>query len=628
MMTWKFVANAVRLAEPDASGSTTITHLEDLWTASGEGSASLDPQGVAGLWATTTSTLYVEDGDGDWVFVFHNNFHALGTSLKEDPQRDGAHQSRHAVAEVETSWSSALTASGPLGDLATTTASVTRYLQFQKANYLKFQDGLNPLSTDLESGLGLYEGMSTSPFVATSIPYQTEVNTPWGFQYIQKYRVRLFGPPPFHRGSSTVSFVPVLSTVNVQFYLAFRDVTVIEVPLSVKGGYQWLMIAKRVRVVHGSGTDGHTAVDADQAFSMLGAKECLSDIVVFKSNNPSFQNDDLTNLVKGPYLLVDSLASVEEDQNFRTSNRVPCAVFERSTGLPDLYVYYVVESAVRADGTSGDYSFDYDLGSGVTATQLGNTQDAWAAGSWANNGRGIAVKKIAYDDLRVEVLEDDYPLYQSSWTKNDAVTGELLGLVRVWISAGGGWSPTGVPVRFWEDRFDNSATGVNYTPVKADPCAVWTQDGNIRLFFACFARPAAGAGADQITPANGWGIWHAASIPDGRRLSQSADPMTTTGTFRAVYGKDFIVRPEDAGSWPDMVAASDVSAADPRKWMDADVFLLKGDKVGMLVGCERYFDPAGGTAFRSYGGDPLGRFEGDMADLTWPWTDAFGGVFP
>ena len=210
-MVWKYVANAVRLAEIDDSG--TISHLEDLWTKTGAGPFSLDPDGVAGVWGTTTSTVHVEDSLGDWVFVFHNNWNQLERSLKDSSLlHSEIHQSNYAVNDVAGNWANQLRAEGPPGDLASTTASVLKYLQFQRAELAKFQDGLNHASTDLEAGLGLYDTMPTPyPFVATSIPYLMERVTGWPFYYIDDYRVgtSVGGPGLPTGGGFTVSFVPV-----------------------------------------------------------------------------------------------------------------------------------------------------------------------------------------------------------------------------------------------------------------------------------------------------------------------------------------------------------------------------------------------------------------------------------
>ena len=124
----------------------------------------------------------------------------------------------------------------------------------------------------------------------------------------------------------------------------------IQAPKSSKV-FPWLMIAKRVRVF-ADNANVTSINDADLFDKSLGAATSISDVVLFKSNNPSFHHDGGALVVKGPYLLVDSLESVMENQLFRTSNRVPSAVFDEPSN--DLYVYYVVESSVRDDGISTD----------------------------------------------------------------------------------------------------------------------------------------------------------------------------------------------------------------------------------------------------------------------------------
>ncbi len=77
------------------------------------------------------------------------------------------------------------------------------------------------------------------------------------------------------------------------------------------------------------------------------------------------------------------------------------------------------------------------------------------------------------------------------------------------------------------------------------------------------------------------------------------------------------------GSWPDLLVPSDSSAADRKKVMDPDVFVLPDGEWVMFAGCVRYFKAEGSSEWKNYQGNPLGRYAGDPADLSWSWSNAF-----
>lgn len=452
-------------------------------------------------------------------------------------------------------------------------------------------------------GLDMGAGPSSGPLPAyrTSVPKVYAQVTGWSYESISA-----LGPS----GAT-------LQTLQGDFWVGFKDPTVIRVPRAT--GYdKWLMFLTRIRVPSSADLTTPTAV-----LSSGSRSEALSDIVVFVSNNIGFVHDPTTTTadqVLGPYLVVDSLSSVAAVQAFRTSSQVPCAVFDGNKADPALYVYYVSEAPIR---TSDDTNlFD----SAVANADLIDRLNTWAGGDYLRDGRGFCVKKIAFSDLEREVLLSA-PTPQEGWTRESAVTGELLGLARIWIAVEDGYAmgsglSVGTRVELWDHHFYAEDLGTNHTPVKVDPFAVYNHEGGgIRIFFACFERNAIDIDSTYVTPANGWGIWQAAPIEDGVFLKQLGRPLA--GAFAEMrYGRDFIVRKQrPTGEWPDMLAPSDSSAADRKKYMDPDVFVLPGSQWVMLAGCVRYY--LDGTRFKDYVGNPLARFEGDEADLTWGWADAW-----
>lgn len=126
---------------------------------------------------------------------------------------------------------------------------------------------------------------------------------------------------------------------------------------------------------------------------------------------------------------------------------------------------------------------------------------------------------------------------------------------------------------------------------------------------------------------NGHGIWHATAIPSGATLLDY-DKGTRE---KSVYCKHFLVRAGrlDSGTrvWPDLVVASDVTAAVPRVFQDPDGWVTAGGRVNVFAGA------AGATwldapfdSFRNFKkriDGPLVRIEGSLSDVDWDWADAF-----
>ena len=239
-----------------------------------------------------------------------------------------------------------------------------------------------------------------------------------------------------------------------------------------------------------------------------------------------------------------------------------------SQSTPSLFVYYQAESnhglgyAYDATGTATGVEavtappFKTTVASALStsgADTSASDYDAAIARSGSDELRGVWAKRIdVVGGARTGSILDllGSPTAEDTWTQRDAVPGELLGRVRVWV-AQPGHSPN---VRRFESAFNTlSSGGVEYPPWLADPVAVTAGFGTdaeqLCLYFAANPDQAltssgvinAGASGTNAVP-NRHGLWRGAAVPEDTRLAVLVGGATT-GTVFAVLGRDFVVRP-------------------------------------------------------------------------------------
>lgn len=452
-----------------------------------------------------------------------------------------------------------------------------------------------------------------------------------------------------------------LTTVSVDLYATLKDLHICRVPATVYGPHGgWLLLGARSRVKAKRGLDGITLRPET---TDLTATNAIADIIGYfvPGTSPDFDSSAV-----GPFLVVDSLDALpfSSTQPFRCMCGVPGAAFvEDSSGTTWLMVYYVVEDAWKnvIDAASpSPATFDQ-----VTSGYVQLAHLAYFGGTFADVGRGIAVKRIAASTFAAQVATllagTSPPSSEATWTRTDAMAGTLLGKARFWVAKSGTlWSM----VSPWETEFgstftDTSSPGpevtVLTTPVATDPSPALCE-GQLVLYHARIPRRADNDVSQEIFDGtNGHGIWRAALLPDGKVLAPFGGPSTSITTD---FGRDFVVAPGtgSTGLSVDQIVVDGISYTAPRDasgesfynstdWrqhLDPDPFELPSGDWCLLAGGQRYgFDPVGGTASFPgrfdggveeivYGsptsrsiGTPLDRFAANAADACIDWEKAF-----
>ena len=617
-MAWSVVGNEVYLTE-DGVG------LSDNWNSVPTADLALFD---AGVWATSTATVPY-DADAAWLFDIRQVqiANSAGTFVSPATREQGNNPSM---------WNDMLVLPRPaytFGEAFTGTSGVTVTEHLGRIPIPISTSATINLDTAAQITTGALPEWTSVPRLyanALSLTYDAITGYPWWSLIINS---GFGGPAPF-----TV-------TEPLDFYVVFKDPCVVKVPESLAPEGAWLMVVGRFRVLSSA------ASDAEAASNLCNPAQSIGDIVAFVSNNTEFVADAATGrTLRGPYLLVDSLAAVSLKQRFRLWLSVPGAAFAKDSTSwdppgdnnpvlknldgPDLflYVYYVIEKSVDNTGAP---PFDY-----VSIGTWADEYDRWAGGSFDSDGAGIAVKRFLASDLLGNLLNSDYLTslvltQQDAWNKNDALPGDLLGGVRVWIPDGGLGSGLRY-VRSFDDVFaatvpdpmNPGAAPVDVTPKAVDPEAILDEAGALHLLFATFPRRMFEGVPELITPDNGWGIWHGVALPSGLSLRVGGGAEVST-----VHGKDIVIRPKTlGGDWRDLVAPSNAWAADPRRYIDPNIIRDAAGNWVVLAGCERFVpkprylttsiirrEPTT-TIFHT---DPLTRIEGAYADLSWPWTAAF-----
>lgn len=284
--------------------------------------------------------------------------------------------------------------------------------------------------------------------------------------------------------------------------------------------------------------------------------DMLNDIVVWWSETAEFTEP------AGPVLLVSGLDALpDQTGQFRMWISVPGgALLESPDGVESLYVYYVYHAFEPGD----------DKTSPPPGTEWWDTRgtgaDTWmsAVRRWRSK-QGVAEQGMAVKRLDLQTILDaiDAGAYsESSWAYTDAVAGDLLGHVRLWVASSE--PSSGYEVRPFQAVFPY-AKAVDPMPLVCDD--------ELTLYYA--ANIVEGAGS-RVGSRFGQGVWRAmalpqyldvvnldpgfwrASVPEGEfgrtdgglsptpaaPLSSKLDPRveTPSGAFVAVFGRDFVVR--------------------------------------------------------------------------------------
>ena len=290
----------------------------------------------------------------------------------------------------------------------------------------------------------------------------------------------------------------------------------------------------------------------------------LSDIVAWWAPDPDFAEG-----LKGPFLLVHTL-DWDPDLDYRGSIGVPGAAVVGEGADAAMYLYYAAEatrSTPYVDAVEGYEGASYEARTGVKRIRLSDLRQA--------------IRKGGGDEL--------------SWTIADAVPGELLGGVRIWTPEAGS-SPTDDPLRLQplDDIYEVAGRPV-------DPCPFTCAKG-LQLFST---RMPEGGNFDAI--AQGQGIWHATTLPEGRRIRTDDGEEHT-----ARYGVDFIVRaPNSEGETPDLIQSdADLPASTrERVLIDADVIELSPGRITVFTG--------------SMDHSALYRTDGKLEEACTVWTEAW-----
>lgn len=310
-----------------------------------------------------------------------------------------------------------------------------------------------------------------------------------------------------------------------------------------------------------------------------GAVESISDIVAFYDPGvrPTFDHSG----VVGPILLVDSLEALPfaASKRFRCWLSVPSAAFAEDPNDPGklkLFVYYVVEDAWKSLARATP---DPPLYDDVDVVYRRRAHQAYFGGSFEDNGRGIAVKRLDAQNLaRVFTPSPgSWPTSELSWTANDAWHGDLLGHVRWWLPG----ASSGMYVVPWESEYassyedPDSGAVFDSTPIAVDPAAT-SCDGELFLYCARILKNQPGdntasspvddiaAGiwqdTDRGTVSSGHGIWRAAAIPGGLSFVNVDD----SSIVPTIFGVDFVSRRPNAltHASPDQLVISGINPGD------------------------------------------------------------------
>ena len=319
---------------------------------------------------------------------------------------------------------------------------------------------------------------------------------------------------------------------------------------------------------------------------------------------------------------------------------VPSATFATSSSQlgPSLFVYYQAENNHGWTSIDSGGAAEGAPPFGATAQAAGEAADASAANyaaavsrTGSNDLRGTWVKRIDADALRgvrgtiYQLLGT--PMSEDTWTRANAIPGELLGRVRFWLAEPGDYPN----VRRFHLAFDTIAdtfgTGhpLWYADAAAGTCNLGTNDEHMHLYFAAnpdgYARSSglvnASASSTNQVP-TGHGVWVSAAVPDGESLVVRTGAMWST-TVTAVQGRDFVCRaPTSSKPMGDCVKASTGPLG--YYWFDPDPAQL-GDGSWQVQTGHNYDPGSPGEADQA-----LRVTEGAEADGCRAWTDAWDTV--
>ncbi|MES2644432.1 MAG: hypothetical protein V4850_33405 [Myxococcota bacterium] len=276
--------------------------------------------------------------------------------------------------------------------------------------------------------------------------------------------------------------------------VVYKDPTVLRLPDA-----SWLMVLARYRTL-ASGTNQ----------PMVGS--AAGDVVAWRASDPAFTRD-----LTGPHWLVDGLQAVP-GQTQSAWLGVPGAVVAGTGADLRLDVYYTFHVDAQ-DGRSY-----------LEAATAGDPRSSTKARpEGPKDQQGVGVKRFRWSDLQAQ-LSRPAPT-EDRWEAAGALSGSLLGRVRVWAA-----SDLPGLARPFDDAFAR---------VKIVDPAPFACTGAADLFFA--AIPSGGPGAPR-TALDAHGIWHASALPTGALVCSGADPTRPCTVTPAVEGLDFIVAPGGVAS--------------------------------------------------------------------------------
>ncbi|MFZ5478769.1 MAG: hypothetical protein ACOZNI_18500 [Myxococcota bacterium] len=484
------------------------------------------------------------------------------------------------------------------------------------------------------------------PATETSIPTTkrqcTVDRVKWRYDYIDGFTPGWEAQDFVGQRWGTASY----TTSEDYFAVTYKDPHVIKVP----GEDRWIMFLARYRIRESDiasdvwsscyeRSEGCSQADSTGFFDTNNPHtgRCIADVVAYVSDNADFSLDKGT--VAGPYLMVDSLEAVPEVQ-VRFWLGVPGATFAEDEGEEYLYLYYIVEPDHGYGTDEGPYVDVLTPGDGTANKNyyMDQLKSSALEVSYLNGilQPGLWVKRIKASVLK-DFFDSSGSTDESQWTKDSAVSGDLLGKVGLWAVEPNAIGEFGSLVagvgtveslsRYWTWfavlGFQGPVNSL-VTPRIADPCPVECGDGRMALFFS--VAPSLenedptqniAASSDDVPVPRVHGIWHAMSVPTGARLAfeTRAGPVTV----EALFGKTFVVNMQvdpANGRYKDQVyeaTATDLAETN-RQFTpsDPDAFLtLSG--FGTSAGVRVYF-----TGLRVA--------DGDSADVCYDYTSAWTSV--
>lgn len=451
----------------------------------------------------------------------------------------------------------------------------------------------------------------SQPVHSTCVPEKkrscTEDESPWQYEYLDTCALS---------GGFPNVCTPSYAVREERFAVHYKDPSVVELPAG--GGY--LMLLSRLRSY-----DAVAAVDTCggcPVAALGGPATTIGDIVAFWSDNPEF--DDGAGTVRGPFLIVDSLDALP-GISLRFWLSVPGGAVISNGDVQALFVYYQVEASADPDPLQAGAATYPD--GGVTNSEyfavLGHYPYASRSATRVFSG-APAVRRIALDDLLAHVGDaasaGTGSTDEAAWTRSDAVPGDLLGQVRIWLCNVAEYGPM-PQVRLFDRVYEQGSGTSRWFPRVADPAPVDSGKA-LTLYFSTIDVE-----GHVPAPGDGYGIWRGVAV-DGAAEGGPTLVQTTTiegqsedGTIMTVvetieiepiYGVDFLA----------------CSAIDP-------VTGLPKDQLAEAVGTNYVDpDPVWSGVWRvlfgvpKYNGDPttmqaMKLHVGEFADGTTRWEDAW-----